>query len=129
MTPKFKVNCIKLNFIGRDINQWAIDKGFWEAGLSRNKGEMIALMHSELSEALEELRAGNDRTDVYYGEKHDALNNNEIAKPEGLPIELADCIIRILDYCGEWSIDIDMAVAEKMAYNRNRSYRHGNKDF
>jgi NTP pyrophosphatase (non-canonical NTP hydrolase) len=117
-----------LNELAKIINDGAHEKGWWDKD-HQNDGEKIALMHSELSEALEELRAGKDRTEVYYGHKHDALNNNEIAKPEGVPIELADCIIRILDYCGQWDIDIDMAFEEKMAYNCNRPYRHGNKEF
>jgi NTP pyrophosphatase (non-canonical NTP hydrolase) len=66
------------------------------------------------------LWSGHKRVEVYYSDDN---------KPEGVPIELADCLIRILDYCGQWGIDIDMAIEEKMVYNRNRPYKHGNKAF
>jgi NTP pyrophosphatase (non-canonical NTP hydrolase) len=48
-------------------------------------------------------------------------------KPEGIPSELADAIIRILDIAAFHGIDIAHAVADKMAYNETRPYRHGNK--
>lgn len=48
-------------------------------------------------------------------------------KPEGIPIELADAIIRILDYCGYAGIDIDAAISQKHEYNKSRPYRHGGK--
>lgn len=48
-------------------------------------------------------------------------------KPEGIPIELADCIIRILDYCGKEGIDIEEAIKIKHEYNLTRPYRHGGK--
>lgn len=44
-----------------------------------------------------------------------------------VPIELADAIIRILDYCGYAGIDIDAAVERKHEYNKTRPYRHGGK--
>jgi NTP pyrophosphatase (non-canonical NTP hydrolase) len=47
------------------------------------------------------------------------------AKPEGVPSEMADILIRVLDACCAWDIDIDAAVAEKMAYNEGRPHLHG----
>lgn len=48
-------------------------------------------------------------------------------KPEGIPTELADIIIRVLDICGANNIDIQGALDEKMEYNMTRPYRHGGK--
>ena len=48
-------------------------------------------------------------------------------KPEGIPIELADVIIRVLDLCGRYGIDIEAAIREKHAYNLTREHRHGGK--
>ena len=48
-------------------------------------------------------------------------------KPEGIAVELADCIIRILDYCGHENIDIENVIKIKHEYNKTRSYKHGGK--
>lgn len=121
-----------LNEIMKEIHQNAIDHGWWDG--SRTFGEFIALCHSELSEALEEYRNGKER--IYYGCKD---NNDtkemcdgdcadcEYGKPEGIAVELADCIIRILDYCGHKNIDIGKIIRIKHEYNKNRPYRHGGK--
>lgn len=92
--------------LAQKIHQTAVDKGFWEE--ERNLGEMLMLSISECSEALEEHRDG--KPDVYY--KHTDECNNTLSpkretfipkcidctlKPEGLAIELADCMIRCLD--------------------------------
>lgn len=81
-------------------------------------GEMIALVHSELSEALEEHRAGRKTNETYY---------REDGKPEGIPSELADVVIRLLDICGYLNIDLEAAIIEKMQFNEGRPYRHGGK--
>lgn len=78
--------------------------------------EKLCLVHSEVSEALEDYRDGTMITVV----------NND-GKPEGFPSELADILIRILDLCGALGIDLETEVKIKMAYNATRPYRHGGK--
>lgn len=60
---------------------------------------------------------------------HQPLDKNRIIdeKPEGVPSELADVVIRIADMCGLYGIDLEAAIIEKMAYNKSRPYRHGGK--
>lgn len=96
-----------INEVARQIHENAVDHGWWDE--ERGFPEVLALIHSEVSEALEEYRNGRLPTEVYTG------NNG---KPEGIPIELADVIIRVLDYCGYAGIDIDAAISQKHEYNK-----------
>jgi NTP pyrophosphatase (non-canonical NTP hydrolase) len=104
----------------------------------RTFGELIALCHSELSEALEEYRNGNGVNEEYTQCKMDNIKANGgggcgvcatcmANKPEGIPSELADVVIRIADMCGKYNIDLQRAIVMKMKYNQSRPFRHGNK--
>jgi len=81
----------------------------------RSVGDLIALMHTELSEAFEEYRKGKGVTEVYFNPDH--------SKPEGMPIELADAVIRIAQFCGQYGIDLEDAISRKMRYNETRGRR------
>lgn len=103
----------------------AIAKG-WHAE-PRSFGDLIALCHSELSEALEEFRSGRKPYETWYRDCDRPYDNPQPAKPEGVPIELADVVIRIADMCGRYGIDLEEAIRIKLAYNKTRSQRHGGK--
>jgi hypothetical protein len=97
-----------------EAHQNAIEHGFYD-GAERNFGEAIALVHAELSEAIEDYRNGRQPNEIYY----------EGEKPCGIPVEIADAIIRLFDIGGGWKMDLVTAIMLKMAYNRTRPYKHG----
>ena len=96
------------------VHQTAVDHGFYEDGGATNDAERIALMHSELSEALEALRHGSPMD-----EKCPMYTN--------LEVELADCIIRVMDYAQFKGLNVAGAIIAKNAYNMGRPHKHGKK--
>jgi NTP pyrophosphatase (non-canonical NTP hydrolase) len=97
-----------INMQAKLLSSWNAQQGFWE---SENVGEKIALIHSELSEALEA-----DRKD---------LPSDHIDGFSGVEEELADVMIRVLDFAGHFDLRLAEAFAAKVLYNLSRPYRHG----
>jgi|SRR6266404_7162328 len=98
----------------KEVYEIAVNHGWWQG--EQNLAEKIALMHSELSEALEWLRHGNPRSD-------------HIPDYSGVEEEFADVIIRILDFSQHYKLRILSAVLAKIQFNKNREFKHGGKSF
>lgn len=96
------------------VHENAEAHGWWD--FDRNFGEFIALCHSELSEALESGRHGNPPSD-------------HCPELTGVEEELADVIIRIMDWAEGKNLDVAGAILTKMEFNKNRPYKHGGKQF
>ena len=126
-----------MNELARSIYKANKSKGFWsDDPKERNVAECIALMHSELSEALEAHRSGETwPTPEDLEITKECLSKNEdIFKlhfesrvKNSLPDELADTIIRVLDFCGAHGIDIETHIDLKLRYNQTRAHKHGKK--
>lgn len=101
------------NYFSGAIYRLAQNKGWWKK--DRNQGEIIALIHSELSEALETL-IENKQSD-------------KIPKFLGIEEELADTIIRIMDYSEGFNYKVAEAIIAKLKFNYTRKYKHGGKEF
>lgn len=120
----------QFNKMSRDVHEWARGKGWWEErealvdslvtsegkafAKATNQSSIIALIHSELSEALEAIRHGNPPDD-------------KIPEFRGLEAELADTVIRIHDMAGAYGLRVGEAIEAKMAFNQTREYKHGGK--
>lgn len=117
---------MKINDLVKDAHARAMRKGFWprwevskgEPAIDWSKvnlPEKLALVHSEVSEALECLRNGEISSSA------PLLGT----KPIGFPSELADIVIRVADICGALGIDLEAEIIQKSAYNETRPAKHG----
>lgn len=105
MTKTINALCKRAYYTSRD-HGWKHD----------NDGQAIALMHSELSEALEAMRKPDKK-------------DEHLPHLDPVGLELADVIIRVFDFCGARGIDLGTCIKEKMAYNDKRPMKHGGKLF
>lgn len=147
MYDTLRTYALHLNILRNICHKMAVEKGWWDTPISTlidelkiyndledefvmadvqvdevelletltvtKKASSIALMHSELSECLEAIRKD--------------LPSDHLTGRSMEEEELADVIIRIMDYCGRYNIDIGEVMIEKIAFNAGRSRRHGGK--
>lgn len=105
-----------LGYFTAEVDRINTANGWHDGG--RVFGEDIALLHSEVSEMLEAFRDHKlaDATLIVPG-----------AKPQGVGSEAADILIRLLDTCSRYGIDLPGEMARKLTYNATRGYKHGGK--
>ena len=100
------------------VHKTAVEKGWWDADKPRHVLADICLIHAEASEACESWRIhGMDK--MLYTDEH--------GKIQGLASEMADILIRVLDFCKARNVPIIEALEVKSDYNTRREFRHGNK--
>jgi NTP pyrophosphatase (non-canonical NTP hydrolase) len=85
-------------------------KGFWKG--EQNQGEKVALIHSELSEALEAIRSGYPR-------------DPKCPEFGNLEVELSDAVLRIMDFAEAYQLPVAQALLAKLEYNATRPHKHG----
>jgi NTP pyrophosphatase (non-canonical NTP hydrolase) len=107
-----KGDVLSIEMLVKRSHDTAVNKGWWES--ERGVPECLALIHSEVSEALEAYR-------------NQEPEGKEDGKPVGFGSELADILIRVADLAGKLEINLEQIVHDKLEYNALRPHRHGGK--
>lgn len=109
---------MNINDVSKDAYENSKAHGFHDQPAT--VGDRLMLIVSEIAEALEEYRSNHRPNETYF-------NPEKPDKPEGVPVELADAVIRIAEFSYLYGIDLAAAIEQKMIYNRTRPFRHGGK--
>lgn len=106
-----------------DVIRNRMDNGeeFDDTNLRNYYANRLMLIAGEVFEAHEELRRGRSMDEEYFTQTPDG------DKPEGIPSELADIVIRVFDLASEAGIDIASALQQKLEFNAKRGFMHGKK--
>ena len=105
------------DMLQEEVHQCNIDHGFWTSPSSSiEDGTKLAMIHGEVSEALEAIRDGNPP------DKH-------LPELNSVVVELADVVLRVMDLAQRHNFDLSTAIIQKAKYNVTRPYKHGGKKF
>lgn len=119
-----------INELAKEIHENAKSKGFFDS--EKNIGEMLCLIHSEVSEALEADRKGRHTTGTIQTINSFVIDEMfvtdfKIAVKDTFEDELADVMIRVMDLAAFKGIDLEAHIKAKMRYNAMREHKHGKK--
>lgn len=128
-----------LNELSQQIFANNTQKGFWDGGVkAKNIGEVLMLIVTEVAEACEADRKNkhsikgfnlinNCESIETQNEKQYFMQEFEVCVKNSFEDELADIVIRVLDVCGAFGIDIEWQIEQKLKYNSLREHKHGKK--
>lgn len=126
---------MEIKKIMQEIHKNAVEKGFWEDKATKNVGEVLMLVVSELAEALEADRKGKrvKTSDVAWmeasqDESHLYEEHFQDTIKDTFEDEIADAVIRLFDLSEGFGIDLEFHIKHKLEFNKRRPYKH-NKEY